>query len=461
MGSLKNLSEMEMTIPDYIDQPTPNPSKQQAGEGGGWSLPIKCKRGRFGAAQVASSAANSSFQIPCQNRFEALSKRYSMHDAESHTLSPRKSCTRVRFQPEMPNQKMAVLAPNQREGGPCMRTAPSLPKKGEAGMALDGDASTSSSASRRRHLAHQQSHYVMHEPSQRPRSSSSSAALEPCDTLALPLTRASPSYPAQLADPSSLGRGTPINAIQHPPTKHMKDASEAAVLGGVPPQMQKSETSQSDFSGQPERLNSLQNPEVTQTAWVGGEQNPLRALELFSGSGSVARQLAKLGYQVVTLDNNPRWNADVCQNFMKWRYKKLPRGYFQLIAASVPCNEYSCAKTRGNRKLEEADRLVKRVLEIIKYFQPQKWWIENPQTGMLKSRPFMRNYPFMDLDYCQYSDWGYKKPTRIWGSIDVVGRGAKKCNPRTCPNMETKADGRRRHRLMLGGYGPQPNTIQK
>ena len=28
----------------------------------------------------------------------------------------------------------------------------------------------------------------------------------------------------------------------------------------------------------------------------------------------------------------------------------------------------------------------------------------------------MKDIPFIDVDYCMFSDWGYQKPTRIWGS---------------------------------------------
>jgi hypothetical protein len=49
-------------------------------------------------------------------------------------------------------------------------------------------------------------------------------------------------------------------------------------------------------------------------------------------------------------------------------------------------------------------------MEIIEYFHPEFLWIEHPRGGMLKHRPFMKNIPFLDVDYCQFSDWGYQKP---------------------------------------------------
>ncbi len=44
---------------------------------------------------------------------------------------------------------------------------------------------------------------------------------------------------------------------------------------------------------------------------------------------------------------------------------------------------------------------------------------ENPRIGLLKSREYMQGIPYTDADYCQYSDWGYKKPTRFWGSLGI------------------------------------------
>jgi hypothetical protein len=65
---------------------------------------------------------------------------------------------------------------------------------------------------------------------------------------------------------------------------------------------------------------------------------------------------------------------------------------------------------------------VLRALEIFEYFKPKFWYLENPQTGLLKTRPFMLNLPYTDVDYCRYGDWGYKKCTRIWTNSGFVGR---------------------------------------
>ncbi len=66
------------------------------------------------------------------------------------------------------------------------------------------------------------------------------------------------------------------------------------------------------------------------------------------------------------------------------------------------------------KEMNEDDKLVLKTLEIIDYFKPGLWWIENPASSKMKDRPFMKDKPFYLVDYCMYSDWGYKKRTRIW-----------------------------------------------
>ena len=86
----------------------------------------------------------------------------------------------------------------------------------------------------------------------------------------------------------------------------------------------------------------------------------------------------------------------ILANVLKWQYQNtFPRGYFEVIAAGVPCNEYSPAKTIGQRRLDYADRLVEKTLEIIQFFNPPVWWIENPRLGLLKDREVIRGIPFI------------------------------------------------------------------
>ena len=159
----------------------------------------------------------------------------------------------------------------------------------------------------------------------------------------------------------------------------------------------------------------------------------MRLLELFSGTGSVKKAVGHLFEEVISIDILQKFNPTECTDILKWDYKKYPTDYFNAIWASPPCTEYSKLKyiSGAIRNLELADSIVKRTLEILEYFNTDKWFIENPQTGLLKDREFMAGLPYTDIDYCMYSNWGYKKRTRIWTNVDYKG---KLCN-RQCGNI--------------------------
>ena len=128
----------------------------------------------------------------------------------------------------------------------------------------------------------------------------------------------------------------------------------------------------------------------------------MRLLELFSGTGSIGTVFKEYGWEVVSLDRD--MPADINSDIMDWDYRNspYPLKHFDVIWASPPCTEYSKAKTRGVRKLDEANTVVKQTLEILNYFQPTIYFIENPQTGLLKNQPFMDELPYNDADYCKY-----------------------------------------------------------
>ena len=55
---------------------------------------------------------------------------------------------------------------------------------------------------------------------------------------------------------------------------------------------------------------------------------------------------------------------------------------------------------------------------------------------LLKTRLFMHGLPWIDLDYCCYCNWGYRKRTRLWTNSGFMG---KLCGgPGVCPNIEGK-----------------------
>jgi len=173
----------------------------------------------------------------------------------------------------------------------------------------------------------------------------------------------------------------------------------------------------------------------------------MNLLELFSGTKSIEKVAKTMGYNVISLDRD--MPADIQEDIMTWNYKIYPPGYFDVITASPVCLFWSrlrkCALGREikahpgvkfSRELLEEDiekygkPMVDKVKEIIDYFKPKFFWIENPQTGRMKD--YITDLPYFDVDYCMYSDWGYKKCTRFW--TNIVGFEPKTCNKK-CGNM--------------------------
>ena len=175
-----------------------------------------------------------------------------------------------------------------------------------------------------------------------------------------------------------------------------------------------------------------------------------RMLDLFSGTGSVGRVFKDLGYEVISVDFDPKRNPTIVVDITIWQYwKAFQACYFDVVGCCPPCTEFSRAMTSRPRDLAKADGAVKAALEIVDYLQPLFWFLENARTGILKEREYMKRLPYVDVDYCRCADWGYQKPTRIWGSPCLRSLPSKECN-RDCGNMAFNAAGRWCHKSKLG-----------
>ena len=176
----------------------------------------------------------------------------------------------------------------------------------------------------------------------------------------------------------------------------------------------------------------------------------VRVLDGFTGTGSIRKVCEQLGWECITVDIDKQFNPTHLCDMLEFDYKQYPKDYFDICTFSPPCTNYSKLKrcwfgrklkdgkiyTREQNAIDqdEADKLVLKSLEIIDYFNPQLWWIENPQTGDLKNRDIMKGIPYYDADYCMYSLWGYKKRTRFWTNKKEWNNLL--CNGH-CPNMIT------------------------
>ena len=181
-------------------------------------------------------------------------------------------------------------------------------------------------------------------------------------------------------------------------------------------------------------------------------------LELFSGTHSFGKSSHKLGYNVVSLDRDLGASCPftdyvskthIQEDIMTWDYKIYPKGHFKLITASPVCMWWSHLrrswigrkiKAHGDTIItgEILDRdielygipMVDKVFEIINYFNPEFYIIENPANGKMKE--YINDLiPYYDISYCMYG-LDYKKTTRFWTNIN--GLETKKCNHTTPHN---------------------------
>ena len=110
----------------------------------------------------------------------------------------------------------------------------------------------------------------------------------------------------------------------------------------------------------------------------------MRALVLFTETGSVDRSLEAVGFQVDSLDIDPKCGTTWTSDIMEWdAWRHMMPGRCDFIWASPPCVQYSIARTTAKtpRNFELADGIVVRTLEIIKELAPLGWMMENPQAG--------------------------------------------------------------------------------
>ena len=73
----------------------------------------------------------------------------------------------------------------------------------------------------------------------------------------------------------------------------------------------------------------------------------MRLLELFSGTGSVGKPWREKGHEVISVDLDGRYNPEVVCDILKWSYCTCPVP--DVIWASVPCEQYSIARTTAKK----------------------------------------------------------------------------------------------------------------
>jgi hypothetical protein len=138
-------------------------------------------------------------------------------------------------------------------------------------------------------------------------------------------------------------------------------------------------------------------------------------LSLFDFSGNWSRPYREAGgYRVIQID------LKLGRDILKWDY--TIEKSVDIILAAIPCDNYAlsgarwfCEKDKDGRTAY-SQKLVAKTKEIIDYFNPEIWVIENPMSRIHKLNPWMGKVKFKFNPY----DFGdpYQKTTWLWGAFN-------------------------------------------
>lgn len=141
-------------------------------------------------------------------------------------------------------------------------------------------------------------------------------------------------------------------------------------------------------------------------------------LSLFDHTGNWSKPYRDNGYNVIQIDI--KLGIDI----LTFDYKSLLDCYGILIA--VPCDHFAGSGARWwaekdkDGRTEEGIKLVKKSIEIVDYFKPHFWALENPVGRIHKLIPELGK-PSLIFQPYEYGD-AYRKRTCLWGKFNIPER---------------------------------------
>ena len=152
------------------------------------------------------------------------------------------------------------------------------------------------------------------------------------------------------------------------------------------------------------------------------------------------------GWQVTCVDIDARALPTICADIMELTSEDLLEyGNVDLIWSS-PCTHYSCSPTTETPRDLESDALVSKVLDLADQLCCY-YLMENPHSGLLKTRPVMHGINNMVLDYCRYGAYRKRTPI-IWTNTDYIPLRPL-CN-KDCASSDGRRHARKAQRIGRG-----------
>jgi hypothetical protein len=149
-------------------------------------------------------------------------------------------------------------------------------------------------------------------------------------------------------------------------------------------------------------------------------------LSLFDYTGNWSRPYKENGYEVIQVDIKS--GTDI----LTWDYKSIEKERVYGVLAAVPCTDFALSGAKwfkakdADGRTDFSNRLVKKTMEIIEYFDPVFWAVENPMSRIHKLNPELGNphQKFHPYEFAQYDpnpkDSQYQKSTWLWGTFNLM-----------------------------------------
>ncbi|ADZ82687.1 DNA cytosine methyltransferase [Cellulosilyticum lentocellum] len=150
-------------------------------------------------------------------------------------------------------------------------------------------------------------------------------------------------------------------------------------------------------------------------------------LSLFDLTGNWSKPYRENGFEVIQVE------LQMGIDILDWKYHLIPKERVYGILAACPCTDFSLSGARHFAR-KDADgttaksiELVKKTMEIVEYFKPKFWVIENPMSRIHKLNPELGEvkFKFNPCDFAGYLEGEeqdenrYNKMTWLWGEFNT------------------------------------------
>ncbi len=140
-------------------------------------------------------------------------------------------------------------------------------------------------------------------------------------------------------------------------------------------------------------------------------------ISLFDYSGCWSEPYRRAGYRVLQVDK--KLGFDI----FKWDYKAIRQGLVSGILAAPPCTDFAVSgaqywKTKDmNGTTALSVKQVKKIIEIVKHFNPIFWVLENPVGRLNELIPELKKFgPWYWQPFWFGDRW--TKKTGLWGKFN-------------------------------------------